>query len=215
MQGLDPENTMVEIRISATEWRQSNQWSGRSIPHWQKAVWLYSKRFFIYILRSLKEDKGREGLDSYSNTWWNFFFLFQLGSKYKATDLDEANTSRVTWEKCVKKQGMVGVACFSSQYTRQGDLEFKANLRYIGTGPRNPHHDPVFKPCFRNRKPKGLKSNRGMAAYTCVWEPWEERFSEEDHFSSGVWGHSGQHRELFTYNTIQQQQKQENQYLYW
>lgn len=144
-----------------------------------------------------------------------FFFLFQLGSKYKATDLDEANTNRVTWEKCVKKQGMVGVACFSSQYTRQGDLEFKANLRYIGTGPRNPHHDPVFKPCFRNRKPKGLKSNRGMAAYTCVWEPWEERFSEEDHFSSGVWGHSGQHRELFTYNTIQQQQKQENQYLYW
>lgn len=25
MQGFDPENTMVEIRISVSEWRQSNQ----------------------------------------------------------------------------------------------------------------------------------------------------------------------------------------------
>lgn len=93
MQGLDPENTMVDIRISTTEWRQSNQWSGRSIPHWQEAVWLYSKRFFIYILRSLKEGKWRAGLENYSNTWWNFFFSIGL----------QAQRYRFGWSK--HKQG--------------------------------------------------------------------------------------------------------------
>lgn len=67
MQGLNPKSTMVEIRISTTEWRQSNQCGPHSTLA-ENSLTL-QQRFFIYILRSLKEDKGRAGLENYSNTW--------------------------------------------------------------------------------------------------------------------------------------------------
>lgn len=108
----------------------------------------------------------------------------------------------------------------SVHQTRRSWTQSQSKIHWETHSPKEQDPETLTMTPYSNHasETENQKASRVIGEWqgnTCDWEPREERLSEEDNFSSGVWGHSGQHRELPTYNTIQHQENQENQCLYY